>query len=90
MNIAIDSGNTNIKVGLFDGTLLTEKFIFSAIDQFSAFLEKTNAENLIVSSVTGNIESVITSFHVSGKKITLTPKLFFPLTWNDEIGRAHV
>lgn len=79
MNIAIDSGNTNIKVGLFEEALLTKKFIFSSIDQLSAFLDVTTAENFIVSSVTGSLESVLASVHVSGKIINLTSKLFLPI-----------
>ena len=79
MNIAIDSGNTNIKVALFEGERLTKKFTFSTTDQLSAFLEGTEAENIIVSSVTESLESVIASAHVSGKKINLTPKLFLPI-----------
>ena len=79
MNIAIDSGNTNIKVGLFEGEHLTKKFIFSTIDQLSAFLEGKSAENMIVSSVSEGLESIIAFSRVSGKKINLTSKLFPPI-----------
>ncbi len=79
MNIAIDSGNTTIKAGFFEGALLKEKFVFSSADELSSLLKKTSIENLIASSVTESIESAIASLHVNGKKIFLTPELFLPI-----------
>ena len=51
MNLTVDYGNSAAKVGIFDNQTLTEKRSFAVSEALKDFLEKSIAENIIVSSV---------------------------------------
>ena len=54
MNLAVDIGNTRIKVGLFDNLTLKEQRQLSHTDEVKSWVESSAVERLIVSSVATN------------------------------------
>ncbi|WP_422360866.1 type III pantothenate kinase [Reichenbachiella sp.] len=59
LNIAIDIGNSFIKVGLFRAGLLKEDWIFQDLDDAIHMVKKHCPSHIIASSVTGNENKVI-------------------------------
>lgn len=59
MNLVIDSGNTRIKAGLFDGHKLkaAKSFFSNEFTRLNDFIAAKNPERVIVSDVTGNLKS---------------------------------
>jgi type III pantothenate kinase len=58
VNLAVDYGNSSAKVAIFDQHELQERHTFAHRDDLKSFLEKTSAENFIISSVTAEAEAV--------------------------------
>jgi type III pantothenate kinase len=79
MNITIDVGNTFIKAAVFDNDILIKKETFSILSDLQFFLKNHPVENLIVSSVKGNADDIMTAASVNGKKIFLTNHLPLPI-----------
>lgn len=57
MNVAIDSGNTLIKVGIFEGSELKERMVFDQPERLREFLKNFSARKCIISTVAGNVET---------------------------------
>ncbi|MGA7723155.1 MAG: type III pantothenate kinase [Ignavibacteriaceae bacterium] len=55
MLLACDIGNTNIKTGLFNDDILTEKKLFDNLESFRAYLRAIPVRNIAVSSVVPEI-----------------------------------
>lgn len=79
MNLVVDYGNSSAKVAIFDHQQLIEKHLFSGIDELQQFLEKTKAENFIISSVNADAEHISRwAVHVN-RKFILTHTLSLPV-----------
>lgn len=79
MNLVIDSGNTRIKVGLFNGSELIQKESFLELEELKKFIVSINSENILVSSVNHNPAEILSWSSSNGKKISLTPLLSLPI-----------
>ena len=79
MNLVIDSGNTRIKVGLFNGSELIQKESFLELQELKKFIVSINSENILVSSVNHNPAEILSWSSSNGKKISLTPLLSLPI-----------
>ena len=51
MNLVVDFGNTNAKVGIFNGKALLEKHTFTSEEEVKVFLNSVHADHVLVSSV---------------------------------------
>jgi type III pantothenate kinase len=80
MNIAVDYGNTSVKVGIFKEEHLQDKRFFQDPAALRAFLESYHAENIIVSSVSHPAGEVLSWSVARGKKISLSYQLPLPVT----------
>lgn len=79
MNLAIDHGNTRIKVGVFDESILQAHFIFEDITAFGRWVDQKIFSNLIISSVSKSPDSLLKLVEVKEKKIELTQSLPLPI-----------
>lgn len=79
MNLVVDYGNTNAKVGIFDQRTLVEKHTFASHELLKEYLKKTEAQNIIISSV--NISAEIMAGWVGDRinTLILTSQLPLPL-----------
>ncbi len=59
MNLVIDSGNTRIKVALFDGRKLkaTKVFFNNELHRLYGFIASKNPEHILISDVTGKLNA---------------------------------
>jgi type III pantothenate kinase len=76
-NIVIDYGNSRIKVGVFQDSILSKQESLST-DELKVFLSQPH-DNVIVSSVKADGDEVLNLSHASGKKIALTPQTWLPI-----------
>jgi len=79
MNLVVDYGNTSAKVAIFDHEQLVEKHAFTIIDELQQFLQRSTADNFIISSVNED------ATHISGwvrakQKFILTNTLPLPIS----------
>lgn len=79
MNIVVDAGNTFLKAALFDSNGLVSKKSFASATELKAFLGRTPAQHVLVSTVSHPAEELLTASIVVGKKINLYPELPTPL-----------
>ena len=79
MNLVIDSGNSSVKTGLFDHNLLVEKNTFSSLESLHDYLQKSKAENLIISSVKEDAAKISDWSNGAAKKFVLSPQLPVPI-----------
>jgi type III pantothenate kinase len=79
MNLVIDYGNTRIKAGLFESARLHDSRTFLNAEDLSGFLQGFQPDHLIISSVSGHPEKILSHLSVKGKKIILTSNLPLPL-----------
>jgi type III pantothenate kinase len=87
MNIAIDAGNTRIKVGIFEGHMLSEKHQFISLSDLKAFLETRHFQNSIVSTV--GLESNEIADVVNVTDLSLTLSHLLPLPVNIRYATPH-
>ncbi|MDW3208545.1 MAG: type III pantothenate kinase [Reichenbachiella sp.] len=59
INIAIDIGNSSIKVGLFQNNLLSEDWTFQSLSEVTDLIKKKQPNHIIACSVAGN-EQILT------------------------------
>ena len=78
MNIVIDVGNTFSKVGIFENDSLRKKEVFGDADAVRHYLERTPADNLLISSVAGDGEK-ISAWSIATRKLILHHALRFPI-----------
>ncbi|MFA6923488.1 MAG: type III pantothenate kinase [Bacteroidales bacterium] len=81
MNLAIDFGNTCIKLGFFNENELLEVKIFerNKFKNIKKYIFKKNIKNIIISSVVGESEIFIKSFIKRNKIIKLETKTKLPV-----------
>ena len=79
MNLVIDNGNTRIKVAIFSGSKLHEKFMFATSQELKTFLGGKTFDHCIVSSVSQSSDEVLSWISTSGKKLSLTANLPVPI-----------
>src|SRR5436853_6996417 len=80
MNLAIDIGNTKIKMGLYKGSKLLWNYNVPQISPsiISGLLEKSPVERAIVSDVAGKKSSKSNAFHEIPRGIYLNSKTTLP------------
>ncbi len=78
MNIVVDAGNSSFKVGIFNEHSLKEKKEIRLLAEIQDYLRNAEADNLIVSSVTGK-EEIIASSSKARHKIILNQALPIPI-----------
>ena len=59
MNLVVDYGNTSAKVGIFNQQELVEKRTITALPELKSLLELSEAENIIVSSVSHSPDDIV-------------------------------
>ncbi|HEU5146948.1 MAG TPA: type III pantothenate kinase, partial [Chryseosolibacter sp.] len=79
MNLVIDSGNSAAKVGIFDHQNLVDKLSFASHDNLRAFVRGTDCENVIVSSVRGDADEILSWAENSERKFVLSKTLPLPI-----------
>ena len=78
-NLVIDYGNSAAKVGIFDSGTRTSQHVFAAIELLKEFLQKTHADNVIISSVTTDAKAVAAWIVHADKKFILDHNLPLPV-----------
>ena len=79
MNMAIDAGNSLIKIGIFDKNRLQHKNEFTSTHLVKKFLQEFPVDNLILGSVTSEHQEVLSLARVNGTKIILTHRVPLPI-----------
>lgn len=82
MNLVIDSGNTRIKVALFNNAKMVLKESFDHVANLGVFLKSIEFTHLLVSSVSIDPQEIITLTHNTGKKLILNHQLPLPIKLN--------
>ena len=78
INIAIDFGNSSIKVGLFEGSKLLQKFVLKNAVGLGLIISKPH-QHIIVASVKENSENILQQSAAAGKKIVLSAETPLPV-----------
>ncbi len=68
MNFVIDYGNSAAKVGIFKQQELVDKHVFTLPETLKEFLQKSDAENVIVSSVAAADAKIVSTWAAHAKK----------------------
>ncbi len=84
MNLVIDSGNSATKVGIFNHERLVEKQSFATPEEVRAFVEFAQFENMIISSVKLDAESVASWANRAKKIFILNKSLPLPVSTSYE------
>jgi type III pantothenate kinase len=79
MNLVVDSGNTRIKVGLFNNRELIQKESFDKLEDLKRFLNATDSDHVLVSSVNHDPNEILSCSASKGKKIFLNSSLPLPI-----------
>lgn len=79
MNLVIDYGNTNAKVGIFDHHTLIEKYTFVSQEQLKKFLQNSHAHYAIISTVSVDAELIADWVQQVKWKMVLTQNLPLPI-----------
>jgi len=82
MNLAIDLGNTRIKIGMFKHSNLRSAISFSEKEAFEKWVSQKSFDNLIISSVLKTVDLFIENIAVKNKKLILTQSLPVPIEIN--------
>lgn len=79
MNLVIDSGNTRIKLALFEKDKLIRKEIAPEAQAAKELIQSIYAEHVIVSSVNLDAQEILSWAEGTRTKIILTPQLELPI-----------
>jgi len=79
MNLVVDSGNTRIKVGLFQDRELILKESFLDLIELKSFISTSIHDHILVSSVNHDPSEILAWSPAPGKKISLTSLLPLPI-----------
>jgi type III pantothenate kinase len=79
MNLVIDSGNSAVKVGIFDHQNLIEKYTFFSTEKLQSFLRQSTADNMMVSSVRNDTAEITAWSTHARKKFVLHRSLPIPV-----------
>lgn len=83
MNLVIDDGNTRTKLAVFNtGTEELVPQVFGSADMIREFLAVRPFDNVLVSSVRGRADEILSWITATGKKLQLAPGLALPLKIN--------
>ncbi len=80
MNLAVDYGNSRIKIGLFEGNNLTTTHSFAEENKFFDWAKNHQINNVIVSSVTSDPLEILTNIQCRGHRLAMHQSLLFPIT----------
>lgn len=79
MNLVVDYGNTSAKVGFFHQQELAEKKIIGSLEEVRELLRESDAENVLISSVSHSAEDLM-AYAVKGRrKFILDHRLPLPV-----------
>ncbi len=81
INIAVDVGNSMIKVGIFDDVNLKQKLLLKNFQELEPVISDPH-DHIIVSSVKDGPEEILNRSAATGKKIKLTPETLLPIKVN--------
>lgn len=79
MNLVVDYGNTGAKVGFFNQQEMVEKKTINSLELVMRFLEGSEAENVIISSVSHSAEDIMTHAVRASRKFILDHRLPLPI-----------
>ena len=79
MNLVVDAGNTRTKVGIFEGARMQRREVFQSFEEAILYVNATEPENLLVSSVAVDGFEDFRRTNVKGRKLQLTPQLSTPV-----------
>ncbi len=79
MNLVVDSGNTRIKIGLFQNRELIRKESFLNLTALKDFMFSTPVDHVLVSAVNHDSAEILSWSNSTGKKISLTARLPLPI-----------
>ena len=79
MNLVVDYGNTAAKVGFFDHQEMVEKKTINSLELVKRFLEGSEAENVIISSVSHSAKDIIAYASRARRKFILDHLLPLPV-----------
>lgn len=78
--MVIDSGNSFVKIGIFEKDSLKEKRVLGQGNEVKIFLQNTPAQHILLSSVATDVEQLVSLSKASGQKIILHPRLPLPIS----------
>lgn len=79
MNLAVDYGNSRIKVGIFQKSELIDHEIFHHESSFNNWLQTRSFTHVIVSSVTRSVDDILNSIKAEGVKLAMSQSLPLPI-----------
>jgi len=79
MNLVVDYGNSSAKVAIFNHLKLVEKHTFTEMNDLKNYIQTSQADNLIVSSVTTEADRVISWATHAKQKFILTHTIPLPV-----------
>jgi type III pantothenate kinase len=79
MNLVIDYGNTRGKAALFDAEVLIEKKYFQANNELLEWLNQKMIDHVLISSVKGKGDEILTNLGQTGKSFQLSSRLPLPV-----------
>jgi type III pantothenate kinase len=80
MNLVVDYGNSAAKVGIFDHQTLLEKHTFKDQHKLYEFLDQSDTDNILVSSVNADEQQVLSWASRAQQKFVLNHRLPLPIT----------
>lgn len=78
--LVLDYGNSLVKVGIFDGPELVEKFVFPERDALLSFLSKHEFSHAIISSVNAEARELAADIRTKNRVLILDSSLPLPFT----------
>jgi len=79
MNLVVDYGNSSAKVAIFNHLKLVERYTFTEMNELKSFLQHSQADNLMVSSVTTEAGQIISWAVHAKQKFILSHTLPLPI-----------
>ena len=80
MNMVIDSGNSFVKIGIFESDSLKEKRVLAQGNDVKIFLQSTPVKHVLLSSVATDAEQLVSSSIANGQKIILNALVPLPIS----------
>jgi type III pantothenate kinase len=79
INVCVDYGNSSAKVGIFENHELREKLVFAKAEELKNFLQQSDAEGFIISSVSHDASEVSSWAMRAKRKFILHHTLPLPI-----------
>lgn len=80
MNLIVDYGNSSAKVAIFEEHQLQERHVFTSPETLQTFMESSQADYCLVSSVTHDASRVSSWAQQAKRRWVLSPALPLPIT----------